>query len=45
MPRFVDEGRVVNVIFMNFIKVFNTAFHKILIYWMGSYSLDGWTTK
>ena len=40
MTRFVDEGRAVDAISLDFSKAFNT----ISVYKLGCYGLDGYTT-
>lgn len=44
MTGFVDEGGVVGVIYLSFIKVPHTVSHNILLPKLGSYGLDGWTS-
>lgn len=34
-----------HVIYLDFSKAFNTVIHNILLLMLGSYSLDGWTTR
>lgn len=41
----MDEGRAVDVIYLNFSKAFDTIFHDFLVTKFGHYSLDEWTTR
>lgn len=41
MTRFVDEGAVMDVIYL---KTSHTVSHNILLPKLGCYSLDGWTS-
>lgn len=45
MASLVDEGRVMNVVYLNFSKAFDTVSHNILIDKMTKYRLDNWTGK
>lgn len=42
----VDEGRALDVIYLDFSRAFNTLFqYNILVSKLGYYSLDGWTPR
>jgi len=45
MTSWVDEGRAVDVVYLNFSKAFGTVFHHILIGNLRKYGLDEWTVR
>lgn len=45
MASFVDERRVMDIVYLNFSKAFDTVSHNILIDTMTKYRLDNWTGK
>lgn len=42
---FVDKGRVVDVIYLDFINVFSTVSHNTLVSKLICHSLDGWINR
>lgn len=45
MAEFLDEGRTVDFIYLDFSKAFNSVCHNILVSRFGHYSLSGWRTR
>lgn len=45
MTGFMNEGKAVNGIYLDFTKAFDTVFCNILVCELGYYGLDGWTTR
>jgi len=45
MTDWVDEGRAVDVVYLDFSKAFDTVSHKILIGKLGKCGLDEWTVR
>ena len=45
MPGLVDEGRAVNVVYLDFSKGLDTVSHKILIDELMKYKLDNWIVR
>ena len=45
MTSFVDQGRAVDVIYLDFSKAFNSVSYNVLVAKLGHYSVDGWTTS
>ena len=45
MTGWVDEGRAVDVVYLDFSKAFDTVTHNILIRKLGKRGLDEWTVR
>jgi len=45
MTGWVDEGRAVDVVYLDFSKAFNTVSHNILLGKLRKYALDEWSVR
>ena len=45
MTDWVDEGRAVDAVYLNFSKAFDTVSHNILLGKLRKYGLDEWSVK
>lgn len=45
MPNFVDNGKVVDVVYLEFHKLFNVVSHKVLTEKLMMYVVDKWTQR
>ena len=45
VTRLVDEGQAVNVVYLDFSKVFDTVLHNILVEKLAAHGLDGRTLR